>query len=82
MLMGDVRQGQGASPAKDPNQVKEWFYIGPHIMVVLPVSATDALQGINQDLSNNQPYTTRLSAADSQRNRSLATPKWNTRRRS
>jgi hypothetical protein len=70
MLMGDVRQGQGASPAKDPNQVKEWFYIGPHIMVVLPVSATDALQGINQDLSHNQPYTTRLSAAD------VATPLW------
>jgi hypothetical protein len=31
MLMGDVRQGQGATPAKDPNQVKEWFYIGPHV---------------------------------------------------
>jgi hypothetical protein len=32
-------------------------------MVVLPDSATDALRGINQDLSNNQPYTSLLSSA-------------------
>jgi hypothetical protein len=71
MLMGEARQGQGATPAKDPSQVKEWFYIGPMIMVVLPDSAKDALRGINQDLSNNQPYTTLLSSAD------VATPLWN-----
>jgi len=70
MLMGEVRQGQGATPAKDPSQVKEWFYIGPHIMVVLPDSAKDALRGINQDLSNSQPYTSVLSSAD------VATPIW------
>ena len=70
MLMGEARQGQGATPAKDPSQVKEWFYIGPHIMVVLPDSAKDALRGINQDISNNQPYTTLLSSAD------VATPLW------
>jgi hypothetical protein len=34
------------------------------IMVVLPDSAKDALRGINQDLSNDQPYTTLLSSAD------------------
>jgi hypothetical protein len=70
MLMGEARQGQGATPAKDPSQVKEWFYIGPHIMMVLPDSAKDALRGINQDLSNNQPYTSLLSSAD------VATPIW------
>jgi hypothetical protein len=70
MLMGEARQGQGATPAKDPSQVKEWFYIGPHIMVVLPDSAKDALRGINQDLSNNQPYTSLLSSAD------VGTPIW------
>ena len=63
MLMGEVRQGQGATPAKDPSQVKEWFYIGPHVMVVLPDSARDALREINQDLSNNEPYTTVLNAS-------------------
>jgi hypothetical protein len=70
MLMGEARQGQGATPAKEPSQVKEWFYVGPHIMVVLPDSAKDALRGINQDLSNNQPYTSLLSSAD------VATPIW------
>src|SRR3984893_5717010 len=70
MLLGEARQGQGAAPAKDPSQVKEWFYVGPHIMVVLPDSAKDALRGINQDLSNNQPYISLLSSAD------VATPIW------
>src|SRR5580658_10340515 len=41
MLMGEAREGQGATPAKDPSQVKEWFYVGPHIMIVLPDSAKD-----------------------------------------
>ena len=70
MLMGGARQGQGATPAKDPSEVKKWFYVGPHVMVVLPDSAKDALRGINQDLSNNLPYTSLLSSAD------LATPLW------
>jgi hypothetical protein len=70
MLMGEARQGQGAVPAKDPAQVKEWFYVGPHVMIVLPDTAKDALRGINQDLSNNLPYVARLrSSAD-------ATPYW------
>jgi hypothetical protein len=55
---------------KTPSQGKEWFYVGPHIMVVLPDSAKDALRGINQDLSNNQPYASLLSSAD------VATPLW------
>ena len=33
-------------------------------MVVLPDSARDALLGINQYLSNNQPYVSLLSSAD------------------
>jgi hypothetical protein len=63
MLMGEARQGQGAFPAKDPAQVKEWFYVGPQFMIVLPDSAKDALQGINQDLSNNLPYVSLLSSS-------------------
>ena len=70
MLMGEARQGQGATAAKDPREVKEWFYVGPHVMVVLPDSAKAALRGINQDLSNNQPYISLLSPADA------ATPIW------
>ena len=50
--------------------IRDRFYIGPHIMVVLPDSAKDALRGINQDLSNNQPYISLLSSVD------VATPIW------
>ena len=39
-------------------------------MIVLPDSAKDALRGINQDLSDNRPYTSLLSSAD------VATPIW------
>jgi hypothetical protein len=73
MLMGDARQGQGAEQLgtrADPKQVKQWFYIGPMVMVVLPDAAKEALRGINQDLSNNQPYTTLYGSAD------VATPLW------
>jgi len=63
MLKGEARQGQNAAPAKDPTQIKEWFYIGPHVMVVLPDSAKEALRGINQGPSNNEPYVTLLSSA-------------------
>jgi hypothetical protein len=63
MLMGEARQGQGAAPAKDPAQVKEWFYIGPHIMIVLPDASKEALSDINRDLSNNLPYVSFLSAS-------------------
>jgi len=70
MLMGEAREGRGATQAKDPHQAKEWFYVGPHVMIVLPDSAKDGLRGINQDLSNNQPYTSLLSSANG------ATPFW------
>jgi len=61
MLLGEARQGQGAGPAKDPHEVKEWFYIGPHIMVALPAESVSALDGINQDLKNGLPYTSLLN---------------------
>jgi hypothetical protein len=70
MLMGEARPGQGAALGGDANQVKEWFYVGPHVMVVLPDAAKDALREVNQDLSNNQPYTTLFGSAD------VATPLW------
>jgi hypothetical protein len=70
MLVGEARQGQNSTPAKDPTQVKGWFYIGPHVMIVLPDSAKEGLRGINQDLSNNEPYVSLLSSAPG------ATPIW------
>jgi hypothetical protein len=74
MLKGDARPPVEGAPraettVKDPAQVKEWFYIGPHIMIVLPDTAKDALRGINldvyKDLSNNhnEPYVTLMSSS-------------------
>jgi hypothetical protein len=62
MLLGEAREGQNVKPHKDPKEVKDWFLIGPHIMVVLPDKDVAALRGINQDLTTNTPYTTILNA--------------------
>jgi hypothetical protein len=62
MLLGEAREGQNVSPTKDPSQVKQWFYTGPHIMIVLPDEVEkSALRDINQDLTTNMPYTTILN---------------------
>jgi hypothetical protein len=61
MLLGEAREGQNVPTTKDPGKVKQWFYTGPHIMIVLPDDAEKtALGGINQDLTTNTPYTTIL----------------------
>ena len=65
MLMGEARQGQNVPPAKDPSKVKDWYYIGPHVMVVLPDSDMTALRGINQDLSKDGEYVTSLNHSSS-----------------
>jgi len=65
MLLGEARQGQNVPGAKDPSKVKEWFYIGPHIMIVLPDSDMAALQGINQDLSQDGAYVTSINNSPS-----------------
>ena len=65
MLMGEARQGQNVPGAKDPSTVKEWFYIGPHIMIVLPDSGVAALRDINQDLSQDGVYVTSINGSPS-----------------
>ena len=65
MLMGEARQGQNAPPAKDPSKVKEWFYVGPHIMIVLPDSDMAALRDIGQDLAQDGAYATSINQSPS-----------------
>lgn len=38
ILMGEARQGQSVPRAKDPSTVKDWYYVGPHVMIVLHFS--------------------------------------------
>jgi hypothetical protein len=65
MLLGEARQGQNVPPAKDPSTVRDWYYIGPHAMVVLPDNDMDALKGINEDLSKDGAYVTSLNHSKS-----------------
>ena len=65
MLLGEARQGQNIPPAKDPSTVKDWYYIGPHIMIVLPDNDQAALKGINEDLSKDGEYITSLNNSKS-----------------
>ena len=65
MLLGEARQGQNVPPAKDPSTVSEWYYIGPHVMVVLPDNDMEALKGMNEDLSNDSAYVTSLNHSKS-----------------
>jgi hypothetical protein len=65
MLLGEARQGQNAPPASDPSQVTDWYYVGPHVMVVLPDDDTSALSGMNRDLSRDGAYVTSLNHSNS-----------------
>jgi hypothetical protein len=69
MLMGEARQGQNVPQAKDPTKVKEWFYIGPHIMIVLPDSDMAALRDITQDLSRSRAIRSLWKSAGDARSR-------------
>jgi hypothetical protein len=65
MLLGEARQGQNAPPAKDPSTVRDWYYIGPHVMIVLPDGDMDAFRGVNEDLSKDGDYVTSLNRSKS-----------------
>src|SRR5882724_7951198 len=49
MLLGEVGADIGDLGAKKPPPGKDWYYAGPHVMIVLPDSAADALGKINRD---------------------------------
>jgi hypothetical protein len=65
MLLGEARQGQNVPPAKDPSSVRDWYYVGPHVMVVLPDDDMDAFRGLNEDLSKDGDYVTSLNRSNS-----------------
>jgi hypothetical protein len=65
MLLGEARQGQHVPPAKDPSTVRDWYYVGPHVMVVLPDKDMDAFRGMSEDLSRDGDYVTSLNQSES-----------------
>jgi hypothetical protein len=59
MLQGEVRADPNDFYAHAPPPGKDWTYVGPHIMVVLPDASTkDALRGQNHDVSTGEPFVT------------------------
>jgi hypothetical protein len=62
MLQGEAGADQNDPSAKVPPKGKEWYYVGPHVMIVLPNADKAALGAINRDIAKNQPYVTALSS--------------------
>ena len=56
MLQGDAGADVQDLNAKTPPEGKDWYYVGPHVMLVLPDSCKDALKDVGQDTSSGAPY--------------------------
>jgi hypothetical protein len=63
MLLGEAGADQHDISAKAPPKGKDWYYVGPHVMIVLPDADRGALRDINQDISKNEPYVTALHSS-------------------
>jgi hypothetical protein len=63
MLLGEAGADQNDISAKKPPKGKDWYYVGPHVMIVLPDADRPALRDINHDISKNEPYVTALRSS-------------------
>jgi hypothetical protein len=63
MLLGEAGADQNDVSAKTPPKGKDWYYVGPHVMIVLPDADKTALEGINHDISKSEPYVTALNSS-------------------
>ena len=63
MLLGEARADPNDVSAKTPPEGKDWYYVGPHVMIVLPKADKAALLDINHDLSKSEPYVTALDSS-------------------
>lgn len=63
MLLGEAGADQYDISATKPPPGKDWYRVGPHVMVVLPDVCRHALEDVNQDISKNEPYVTALESS-------------------
>jgi hypothetical protein len=56
MLQGEAGADVQDLNAKTPPEGKDWYYVGPHVMLVLPDSDRDALKDVGQDTLSGAPY--------------------------
>jgi hypothetical protein len=63
MLVGEAGADQNDISAKKPPKGKDWYHVGPMVMIVLPDADKPALQDINHDITKNEPYVTALRSS-------------------
>jgi hypothetical protein len=56
MLLGEAGADFDDISASEPPTGKDWYRVGPHVMVVFPNDAGDLTQGISHDTSAGRPY--------------------------
>jgi len=63
MLQGEAGADQNDLSVKTPPEGQDWYYVGPHVMVVLPDANKEALKYVNEDISTSEPYVTALPSS-------------------
>jgi hypothetical protein len=63
MLQGEVGADQNDLSARKPPAGKDWYHVGPHVMIVLPDACKGALRDQNRDISTGEPYVTALKSS-------------------
>jgi hypothetical protein len=56
MLRGETGADFKDILREKPPQDKDWYYAGPHVMLVFPAGSAKLLEGIPQDPSTGEPY--------------------------
>jgi hypothetical protein len=63
MLQGEAFADPNDLAVKTPPKGKDWSYVGPHVMIVLPNKDKSALKYVNRDISTSDPYVIELSSS-------------------
>ena len=63
MLQGEAGAGQNDLSVKTPPKGTDWYFVGPHVMLVLPDNDKLALKYLNRDISTSEPYVTALKSS-------------------
>jgi hypothetical protein len=63
MLQGEADPDQFNILLTTPPKGKDWYYVGPHVMLVLPDKDKPALKYVNHDISTSQPYVAAWSTS-------------------
>jgi hypothetical protein len=63
MLQGEAGADQNDLSVKTPAKGRNWYYVGPHVMIVLPDKDKSSLKYVNRDISTSEPYVTALKSS-------------------